>query len=77
LVRRTLGSDSPIVLVPYDTAYGHGFDDLRHRQPDLTKLRQAIDFEPTIALEQTIRDLATVIASNAMPGATRTSRAVS
>ena len=58
LVRRTLRSDSPITFVPYDAAYGRGFDDLRHRQPDLTKLRTATGFAPTTGLEQTIRDLA-------------------
>lgn len=58
LVRDTLRSASPITFVPYDAAYGRGFDDLRHRQPDLTKLRRAIDFQPTIDLAQTIRDLA-------------------
>ena len=64
LVRTTLKSDSQIAFVPYDSAYGKGFDDLRHRQPDLTKLRKAIDFKPTINLEQTIRDLAAVMSAN-------------
>ncbi len=58
LVRSTLGSASEIRLVPYAEALGEGFDDLRHRRPDLTRLRQAVGFRPTIALEQTIRDLA-------------------
>jgi len=58
LVRRTLGSASEIVFVPYDDAYGKGFDDLRNRQPDLTRLRRAIGFTPSIPLEQTILDVA-------------------
>ncbi|MFO0873112.1 MAG: GDP-mannose 4,6-dehydratase [Phycisphaerales bacterium] len=58
LTRRTLGSASPIVLVPYDQAFGPGFDDLRRRQPDLGRIRGAIGFEPRIPLEQTIRDIA-------------------
>ena len=58
LVRNTLGSRSPIVRVPYERAFGPGFDDLIHRQPDLTRLREAMGFAPRIPLEQTIRDLA-------------------
>ncbi len=57
-VKSALNSSSPIVLVPYDTAFGPGFDDLRRRQPDLTRIREAIGFEPKIPLEQTIRDIA-------------------
>lgn len=58
LVIATLGSASPIVCVPYDRAFGAGFDDLRDRQPDLGRIRAAIGFEAKIPLEQTIRDLA-------------------
>ncbi|MCA9290274.1 MAG: GDP-mannose 4,6-dehydratase [Phycisphaerales bacterium] len=63
LVRGTLGSSSPIELVPYEEAFGAGFDDLRHRQPDIGRIRDAIGFEPRITLEQTIRDLAAHLAS--------------
>ncbi|MHC4217072.1 MAG: NAD-dependent epimerase/dehydratase family protein [Planctomycetota bacterium] len=58
LVRETLGSRSVVVRVPYERAFGPGFDDLRHRQPDLTRLQQATGFSPRIPLAQTIRDLA-------------------
>lgn len=58
LVCQTLNCDVPIRHVSYDDAYGPGFDDLRHRQPDLTAIRRAIGFRATIPLEQTIRDIA-------------------
>jgi UDP-glucose 4-epimerase len=58
LVCKTLNSRSPIEHVPYEQAFGAGFDDLRERRPDLTRLRSVIDFHPAIPLEQTIRDLA-------------------
>jgi UDP-glucose 4-epimerase len=58
LVRDTLKSTSPIVLVPYAQAFGANFDDLRDRRPDLTRVRQTIGFKASIPLEQTIRDLA-------------------
>ncbi|MHC5002617.1 MAG: NAD-dependent epimerase/dehydratase family protein [Planctomycetota bacterium] len=54
----TLGSTSEISFVPYEEAFGPGFDDLRDRVPDLTRLRSVVDFAPSIPLEQTIRDIA-------------------
>jgi len=58
LVRATLGCAAPIVNVPYERAFGRGFDDLRDRSPDLTRLREVTGFQPRISLEQTVRDLA-------------------
>jgi UDP-glucose 4-epimerase len=59
LVIRTLGSSSRVRVVPYEQAFAAGFDDLMVRQPDLTRIREAIQFTPVIPLEQTIRDIAT------------------
>mgnify|MGYP003575563355 CR=1 FL=1 len=68
LVIRTLGSRSPIVHVPYKEAFGAGFDDLRDRRPDLTRIRTATGFNPAISLEQTIRDLADDMVRNSGTG---------
>lgn len=61
MVCETLSSDSEIVLVPYSQAFGEGFDDLRDRLPDLTRIRETTGFEPKYDLVQTIKDLADVI----------------
>lgn len=58
LVRATLGSGSDIRLVPYAEAFGEGFDDLRHRRPNMERLRAALGFTPVIPLERTIQDIA-------------------
>jgi len=58
LVIDTLGSGSAVEMVAYTDAYPGGFEDLRHRRPDLSRIRQAIGFEPRVSLEQTIRDVA-------------------
>lgn len=58
LVVRTLGSTSPIRTVPYERAYSPGFEDLRDRKPDLSRIRAAIGWNPGIELERTIKDLA-------------------
>lgn len=70
LVIRTLGSRSGVRMVPYDRAYGAGFEDLRRRVPDLSRIRAAIGFAPRYRLEQTIRDVAAAMAEggDALPG---------
>jgi UDP-glucose 4-epimerase len=60
-VVRQLGSPSGLVHLPYETAYGSGFEDLRARQPDLTRIRSMIGFQPGIALDRTIADIASAM----------------
>ncbi len=67
LVRETLGSDSPIVHLPYEEAFGEGFDDLRERRPDLTRIREATGFRAKVSLVQTIRDIAAELRPDAQP----------
>ncbi|MEZ6164639.1 MAG: NAD-dependent epimerase/dehydratase family protein [Phycisphaerales bacterium] len=57
LVIRTLNSTSAIDFIPYDVAYPVGFEDLRHRKPDLDRIRAAIGFDPSYSIEHTVRDL--------------------
>jgi UDP-glucose 4-epimerase len=57
LVISTLGSDSSVEHIAYDDAYPTGFEDLRHRKPDLDRIHSAIGFKPSFTLEQTVRDL--------------------
>ncbi len=68
-VIETLGSSSPIKTVPYDEAYAPGFEDLRLRQPDLSRIREAIGFAPTIPLDETIRGVRDAIAQREGAGA--------
>lgn len=50
-----LGSASTIELVPYDQAYAPGFDDMRRRKPDVSKLERMTGFRPRTPLEEIIR----------------------
>ncbi len=61
-VIETLGSSSSVETIPYTDAYPAGFEDLRHRKPDLDRVKSAIGFEPKYSLTQTIRDLADELA---------------
>jgi UDP-glucose 4-epimerase len=69
-VVQVLDSASEIVFVPYDDAFGADFDDLRVRQPDLTKLRSITGFRSRHALDDTIRDLARERSSPSADGVT-------
>ena len=62
LVDGTLGGDTPgldsrVRLIPYDEAYEAGFEDMNRRVPDLERIRDAIGWEPRIALDDTLRDI--------------------
>lgn len=50
-IRRMTESDSGLVFVPYDQAYEAGFEDMMRRVPDISKIRNLIDYHPTIKLE--------------------------
>jgi UDP-glucose 4-epimerase len=56
-VVRLTGSSSEIVTVPYETAYGPGFEDLRRRVPDTSKLRAAIGWEHSRSLDEILGDV--------------------
>lgn len=54
LARRTValaGSSSEIVFVPYDQAYEVGFEDMRRRVPDISKIKNLVGWEPRVNLE--------------------------
>ncbi len=58
LVKERLGSESPIVRVPYEIAYGEGFEDMERRQPVTARIRGLLGWEPSLTLEQIIDDTA-------------------
>lgn len=53
-VARLTGSRSRIVYMPYEQAFGPGFEDIHHRVPDITKLRRITGFVPATDLEAII-----------------------
>ena len=57
IVLEETGSDAGMRLVSHDEVYPQGFEDLRRRRPDLSRLREAVQFEPKIGLRQTVRDV--------------------
>lgn len=53
IIRET-ESKSKIVYLPYDEAYGHGFEDMERRVPNIDLIRQLVGWKPQ-------RDLSTII----------------
>ena len=58
-VIRLAGSTSTLQHIPYSEAYGEGFEDMRRRVPDLTKIRDAIGYRPRVALDEIIQRVIT------------------
>ncbi len=56
-IRELAGSKSPIVKIPYDQAYGEGFDDMRRRVPCLDKVKKLIGYQAKRDLDQIIMDV--------------------
>ena len=53
-VKKITGSRSKIEHIPYEKAYEKGFEDMKHRQPDITKIKKLIGFNPTIGIDEII-----------------------
>jgi len=57
-VRTRVNPKARLVHIPYDEAYEEGFEDLRRRVPDLSRIRALIGYEPTFALDEIIDSVA-------------------
>jgi UDP-glucose 4-epimerase len=56
-VRELSNSFSEIQLVPYEEAYGEGFEDMCRRVPDISRIQQLIDYRPTHTIDQIIQSV--------------------
>jgi UDP-glucose 4-epimerase len=57
-------SNSETVYVPYDQAYGHGFEDMERRVPNIELIKSLIDWAPTRDLSTMIADIANSLTAN-------------
>jgi UDP-glucose 4-epimerase len=46
-----------IVHVPYERAFNAGFEEIRNRIPDLTRVRQTIDYRPRFGVQEVVREV--------------------
>jgi UDP-glucose 4-epimerase len=56
-VRALVNPQAQIEFQSYRQAYDDDFEDIRRRVPDLTRLRNTIDYRPQHTLESIIRDV--------------------
>jgi UDP-glucose 4-epimerase len=54
-VKALTQSASEIVRIPYEQAYGQGFEDMPRRVPDITKVERLIGYRPTRSLDQILQ----------------------
>lgn len=57
LIKELTGSSSEIRLLPYDQAYERGFEDMRRRVPDLTRVKTVVGYAPRYTLRDTLLDV--------------------
>ena len=51
------GSASRVERLPYEAGYGAGFEDLRRRVPDISRIRDSVGWSPSRSLDDVIDDL--------------------
>jgi UDP-glucose 4-epimerase len=67
-VVRLVNPSAAIEHVPYEQVFPPGFEDIRCRVPDLTRVRQAIGYRPRYTLEDIVRDVLTWKSDSAVVG---------
>jgi UDP-glucose 4-epimerase len=61
LVIKETGSQSKIEFLPYSEAYGHGFEDMERRVPNIDLIHNLVGWQPTRNLSNIISDIAQVM----------------
>jgi UDP-glucose 4-epimerase len=56
-VKTMTASSSPVKYIPYEEAYGPGFDDMRRRVPDTSRVTAHIGWQPKDNLDSIIKSL--------------------
>jgi UDP-glucose 4-epimerase len=57
LIKYISGSNSDIVTVPHDIAYGQGFEDIQRRIPDIGKINRYIGWTPEMILKEMLQSI--------------------
>ena len=57
LVKSMTGSSSEIKFIPYDEAYEEGFEDMRRRAPDISRLESLIGYKPGNSLKDVVKSI--------------------
>ncbi len=63
-VKSLTGSSSEIVSIPYEQAYGEGFEDMPRRVPDIGKVNRLIGYRPTKSLDVILQSVIAYFQTN-------------
>jgi UDP-glucose 4-epimerase len=63
IIKQT-NSNSSIEFIPYEKAYAPGFEDMQRRVPDISKIKQELNWAPKKDLSQIIVDVASHITNS-------------
>ncbi len=58
-IKALTGSHSPLEFIPYEEAYGQGFEDMRCRTPDISKISTWIGWKPKKSLDEILLETIT------------------
>ena len=56
-VKKQTASNSEITHIPYEEAYESGYEDFRHRAPDISKIKNLIGYQPKFTLEESLKKI--------------------
>lgn len=54
---RATGSSSSVTMVPYEKAWDEGFEDMRRRVPDISRVQSLVEWQPRRDLDAIINEL--------------------
>jgi UDP-glucose 4-epimerase len=57
MVKEMAGSESDIEYISYEKAYGPGFEDMKRRCPDISKITELLGFQPKVSLRGIIQSV--------------------
>ena len=56
-IKELTGSSSEIKIIPYEQAYGEGFDDMERRVPSIERAHSLFGYQPTKNLDDILQDV--------------------
>jgi len=56
-VKELTKSKSEVTFTPYADVYGPNFEDMLHRRPDITKIKNLIGYQPKFNLEESLKKI--------------------
>ncbi|EEL47480.1 NAD-dependent epimerase/dehydratase [Bacillus cereus Rock3-42] len=56
VIKKLTDSSSKIVQVPFEEVYPHGFEEIPNRRPDVTKLKDLVQFQAKVTWEDGLKE---------------------